>query len=380
MKKIVIYLKNITKYILNTWSIILPRIKNFIKRIIHVKINWLKKIENLSYKKIICFYFILFCLGRFLLFFNPIRFDLIHQILLTIISFLTVYSLKYAYTQSNKIQKVCAGLVSKQKENNCTSSTLKMLADQMINMQQSVWWLIITLLPPLNFIRKNIYLGFIEKTPSGYYAVIFAASTYYLALLGYVQIGIALVQFYKISHDKGGCIPIDFPHDIATPPEWLSLWSQAFQKIVKIFFVVGTLFTLEYILLIPKNVVTIKEKRFTFNVCDINSFLLSWGTIFVFIIIAMPIINLSINKMKVLAIHNLKKKINREYEMLFENKLSVSSPLDLWAYKQLIDNSGKYSNYIHTKQSIIPIASTLLSLTLNGIKLYESVLSQFLNV
>lgn len=370
----------ITKHIIDVFRKMAPKTKSFIKKIINAKINWLGKINDLSYKKIISIYLVLFCLGRILLFYDPIRCDWIHQIVLTAISLLIVYSLKYAYIITEKIKEASAGLIFHNRKNNCTSKTLKMFADQMINTQQSIWPLIIMIFPAVGFIRKNIHLEFVERTPAGYYAVIFAASTFYLALLGYVQIVVALVQFYKISHDKDECIPLDFPHDAVSPPEWLSLWNQLFQKIIKIFFLVGTLFTLEYVLLMPKDVVTIDNGKCSFNVCDVKSFLLSWGTIFVFIIIAFPIINFEINKMKTLLIQNLGKKISREYRILFEDDFLSNSPLDMWAYKQLIESSGKYNNYFHTARSIIPIASTLLSFLLNVIKFYEGPITECLKL
>lgn len=361
-------------------KVIVKKFKSKIFRLLHTKCNWLGKINALSDSKLWGFYIMAFILGRILLFFNPIPYDLVHQIVLTIISLITIYSLKYVYKTTEKIKDASAGFASNTKENNCTSKTLKTFVDQMINMQQSIWWPIIMIFPPLGFIRKNLYLGFIEKNPAGYYAVIFAASTYYLALLGYVQIISALIQFYKISHDEGDCIPLDFPHDTVTPPEWLSLWNELFQKIVRRFFLVGTLFTLEYVLLMPKGVVTIDNKKFVFNVPDVRSFLLSWGTIFVFIIIAFPIIAHIINRMKFLLIKNLGKKINQEYKLLLDSKLSTYSPLDIWAYRQLIETSGKYSTYFNKTKCIIPIVSTLLSFLLNVIKLYESVLSTLLNI
>lgn len=354
--------------------------KNVIKHLINAKIDWLGKINTLSYKKIISIYVVFFILGRILLYFDPIRWDWIHQIVLTTISFFIIYSLKYAHTITQEIKEVSAGLVFGNRKNNYTSKTLKMFALQMINAQQSIWWLIVMLFPPLGFIRKNIYLGFVERTPAGYYAVIFAASTFYLALLGYAQIAIALVQFYKISHDKDGCIPLDFPHDTISPPLWLSLWNKLFQKITKIFFWVGTLFTLEYVLLMPEDIVTIEDGKYTFNVCDVGSFLVSWGTIFVFIIIAFPILHFTIDKMKKLLVHNLGKKINQEYQLLFGNKLSTGSPLDVWAYKQLIESADRYGNYFSTTRSIIPIVSTLISFLLNVIKFYEGPISQCLKL
>lgn len=250
----------------------------------------------------------------------------------------------------------------------------------MIVMQQSIWWLLIMLLPVIRFVRKNIYLGFVPRNPAGSYAVLFGASAYYMALLGYAQIIIALIQFYKISHNMGDCIPLDFPNDAMSPPEWISLWNQLFQKIIKIFFCLGTLFTLEYVMLMPKNIITINNGNYVFNVRDVKAFWISWGTIFVFIIIAFPIISIIIKKMEKLLIKNVSIKINYEYKLLFLNEKCQKNFFDLWAYKQLISNSMQYNNYIHMKKSIIPLVSTLVSLLVNFLKLYESILRPLLNL
>lgn len=381
MKKIAEYFRATITYICNSSKLVTKKLVKFIKQLISAKFNLLKIINKLSDIQIFVFYTIIFIIGRVLLLFNPIPFDLIHQIVLTIISIIVLYSLKYAYNMTEEIKKTSSGIVYNNKENNCTAKTLKTFVDQMIMMQQSVWLPIIALFPPLGFIRKNIYLGFVEKNPAGYYAIIFAAITYYLALLGYAQIVIALIQFYKISHNIGECIPLDFPHDTITPPKWFLLWNELFQKIMHRFFVVGTLFTLEYVLLMPKDIVKIDaNKHFVFNVRDINSFLISWGTIFLFIIVAFPLISYTINTLKKLLIKNLKKKINHEYEILLGNNISAYSPLDMWAYKQLIDSVSKYHDYFNVSHSIIPIASTLVSFLLNAIKLFESVLLPLLHI
>ena len=370
MRRIINKFKNFISLIPNV-------LMNVIKRLIYLKADWLKLVNSISYKKISIFYFLLFCFGRILLQQNPIRYDMIHQIILTIISFMVIFSLKYAYFMTEKLKDASSGLIYTTRNNNHTSKTLQMIINQMINLQQSMWWLILTLFPVIEFIRKNIYLGFVEKNFAGYYAILFAASTYYLALLGYSQIIIALIQFYKISNDDGECIPLDFPNDVISPPEWLVLWNQLFEKIIKVFFCVGTLFTFEYVLLMPRNVVEIKNGKYTFNVCDARSFLTSWLIILIFIIIAFPIISSIIKSMQKLLENNLSKKINREYKILFSNNKNRSG-LDIWAYKQLIATSG--NSYIHTKKSYIPIASTSLAFLLNIIKFYESILLPLLNI
>ena len=373
MKKLITFLKKITQNIMNISF-------KAVKTLINVKVNWLKKVNSISYKKIAAVYTILFVFGRALLYFAPIRFDFVHQVLLTIISLMSIFSLKYVYDMTNNLKDASAGLVNKDGENDCRSRSLKMIVDDMINMQQSIWLPLIMLLPPIRFIEKNLYLGFVQKNIAGYYAVVFGASAYYIALLGYTQIAIALLQFYKISHNVGNCIPLDFPNDAISPPQWLSLWNQLFQKIIKIFFCIGTLFTLEYVLLMPKDVVTIINGKFVFNVCDPISFLVSWGTIFVFIIIAFPIISIIIKRMEKLLIKNLSIKINNQYKILFSEKTTQNTVLNLWAYKQLINNSIQYNNYFNFSKSFIPLFSTLISLIVNMTKLYESILRPLLDI
>lgn len=350
---------------------------NKIRNIIYAKNNWLKKVSALSYKKIGLFYFFCFCVGRILLNFNPIRFDIIHQIVLTIISLMAIYSLKYAYIMTEKIKSVSSGLPPTHTEKGCRFCTMQMIVDEMINIQQSIWWLLIMLIPVVSFIKKNLYLGFVEKEPSGFYALMFASSTYYLALLGYIQIVIALFSFYKISHDFGGCISLDFPSDVITPPEWYSLWNQLFQKIVRIFFCVGTLFTLEYVLLMPENIVTVKNREFIINTCDNRAFLKSWAIIFIFIVIAFPSIAIIIRRMQKALIKNLSEKVNHEYQILFPQIISKGSPTEILAYKQLVETTILFENYFKKGRNIIPVVSTLISFLLNVVKLYESILLPF---
>lgn len=373
-------MRHIINNLINICGIISHTILKEIKTLVYIKFDWLKIIDSISPKKILCFYIIIFFFGRYLLYFNPIRFDLIHQIVLTVISFMCIFSLRYAYRMTNKLKDACSGLIYANRANHYTTKTLKMLVDQMINFQQSIWGPIIMLFPAVEFIKKNIYLEFVQKNPAGYYAVILGASTYYIALLGYVQIAIALLQFYRIAKDEGECIPLDFPNDAISPPEWLSLWNQLFQKVIKVFFCVGTLFTLEYVMLMPRDIVNIDKGNYIFNVCDIKSFLISWAIIFIFIIIAFPIMAIIIRKMQMLLVKNLSKKINYEYKMLFLNDMSNSSPLNIWVYKQLLETSTQYKYYIPVSKNIIPLASTLISFSLNILKFYESIFLPLLNL
>lgn len=357
---------------------IVQSIKIAVPKLLYAKVHWLEKIKGVSYKSIIIFYFLFFCIGRIFLFSNPIRYDWIHQVVLTIISFIVIYSLRYAYDMTQEIRTASLGLIYKNRTAIYKSPTMYSIIGQMIDMQNSVWWLIIMLYPAIGFIKKNLYLGFVERNPAGYYAVFFGASTFYIALLGYSQILIALIYFGKISIDEGNCIPVDYPSDMIEPPKWLSLWNQLFQKITRLFFITGTLFTLEYTLLMPPNIVTIKDKHFIFNVHDVNKFISSWLTIFIWIIIAFPIISIAISYMQRLLVKNLSKKINHEHTLLFQRNMSNNSVFEVWIYKQLVEAPIKYNNYFQTYKKIIPVASTIISLLLNIAKLYESIIPKLL--
>lgn len=347
-----------------------------IKKICFIKVQWLEKIRNITYAKFCIFYFIFFCIGRLLLFSNPIKYDWIHQIVLTAITFIMIYSLKYIDKMTKKIKAASIGLTYKNRKDIDRSPTMHIIVMQMMNMQNSVWWLIIMVFPAIGFIRKNLLLGFVEKNPAGYYAVFFGAQTFYIALLGYSQILVALFYFLQIAYDRGSCIPVDYPSDLVNPPEWYILWNQLFQKIVRLFFVVGTLFTLEYVLLMPSDVVTYRDGMFIFNVSDTRTFLSSWLTIFICIIVAFPAIYIVISRTQKTLLNNLNKKINYEHTILLQKNASNNSVLDLWIYRQLMETPIKYNDYNHAYQKVIPVASTIISLLLNVFKLYESILTR----
>lgn len=347
-----------------------------IRKVCYIKVQWLEKIKNTPYTKFFLFYFLFFCIGRLLLLSNPIKYDWIHQIVLTAISFIMIYSLKYIYDMTQKIKAASIGMAYKNRKDIYKSPTMSTITMQMMNTQNSVWWMIIMLFPAISFVKKNLLLGFVEKNPAGYYAVIFGAQTFYIALLGYSQILVALFYFFQIAHDKGNCIPVDYPSDMVNPPEWFILWNQLFQKIVRLFFMVGTLFTLEYVLLMPSGVVVYKDRMFVFNVCDTRAFLSSWLTIFICIIVAFPTIYIIISKTQKTLLNNINRKINHEHTILLQKNVSSNSVLDLWIYKQLMETPIKYNNYNHVYQKVIPVASTMISLLLNVLKLYESILTK----
>ena len=164
-----------------------------------------------------------------------------------------------------------------------------------------------------------------------------------------------------------------FPNDLLTPPEWLTLWAGYFQRSEKAFFISGVLFTLEYILLMPEGIITY-ESGLVIHSKDPFAFLTSWLTIVVLIIIAFPIIAILIRHLFQSTLNNMRAGLHREFQTLWNTAGERAQLTELWAYAQLSSSSLKLGTYIFPQKTYVPLISTLISLALNLMKLYESLI------
>lgn len=355
--------------------------KAFLQSEIALKCPWQEKIASLNTKLIYIIYFFAFLIGRFILHKEPFRFGLIHQICLTSISLIVIYMLKYCYTMGNKLLETSSGLIGsskRKKKNELTQKSMYNYIRTMKNYQQSIWCIVIPIIPCMRFISKTLYLEYVPASATGYYAVLFGASTFYLALIAYIQLVISIVFFGKIAYNSGNCIPLKFPMDLFTAPQWLNLWEEYFSRAEKAFFITGTLFTLEYIILMPPQIITF-EPHLIIHSKDPVAFITSWLIIILLIIIGFPIIAFTVRKLFKKLLSNMQDLANREFNMLWNTKHSPHVFSELWAYKQLSANAMKMGTYIFLQKSYIPIVTTGISFILNITKLYESILVPLLS-
>jgi len=299
-----------------------------------------------------------------------------HQVTLTAISLLVIYMIKYCREMGNSIREASSGLIGNSKNSGLRSRRMYDIISDMQMYQRSAWWLILPIFPCISFIGKNFRLGYVPVSVTGCYAVCFGASAFYLALVAYIHLVVSIVFFWKLAHDQGGCIPLRFPSDLASPPKWLELWSRYFQKAESAFFISGTLFTLEYTILMPQDIVTF-DKGIVIHSVDPVGFVTGWLTIIILIIFAFPVIAILIRHCFHKLLIQMRTRITNEFQSLTQGKKEDHSLLEYWAYNQLV-SSFKYGSYIFQRKAIVPVLSTSISLVLNLAKLYESVFTPFI--
>lgn len=305
--------------------------------------------------------------GQYILFFDPFPYGLIHQITLSVIDFIAIFALKYSYKMTKSIQEVSSGL--NRSSNQLDTKTLSDIIRDMRGVQKNAWWITAATFCGILFIIKNIHMEFVPKTKTGYFAAGFGGFSFSVALLGYAQIVIFLFFFSKIAHNKGNCIPIFIPDDTIYPPHWLTLWVELFETIKKIFFIVGMLFTFEYLLLMPSDIISIKNKRLSLNTPYPWQVVSGWLVIILFIFVALPFIfGLVRHFMKVL-LKNMNYKIMQEHKKTMIDEKNI----DLLQYKKLMENNVKYGTYIYEQHDFVPAVTTVISLLLNCLKIYESI-------
>lgn len=341
-------------------------------KLLGVRCSLQEKISTCSMADILAVYVLFFVVGRLILHQEPFRFGIVHQIVLTFISILVIYMLRYCYMMGNKLSEASAGLKGFGK-NDVTSRTMYSFIQQMKQCQQSVWCFVVPVFPAMRFVQKTLYLEYVPDSDTGYYAAFFGASTFYLALIAYIHFAISIFFFWKISQNTGGCIPLRFPNDLFTPPEWLALWVGYFRRSEKAFFISGALFTLEYILLMPEGIITY-EPGPVIHSKDPFAFLTSWLTIVVLIIIAFPIIAILIRHLFQTALNNMRAGLQGEFQTLWNTAGERAQLTELWAYAQLSSSSLKLGSYIFPQKTYVPLISTLISLALNLMKLYEGLI------
>lgn len=324
-----------------------------------------KAVATCKIKYFVIIYAALFVAGRVILCrVEPFRLGLLHQIVLTTLSALILHMLRYCYEMGNKIEEVSSGLCGNPKGDKLTRRTMYDYLVSMKTWQRSVWCFLLPIYPAVRFIQINISQEFVPNSITGYYAALFGASTFYLALVAYIHLAISIVFFGMIAHDRNGCIHSDFPKDVFSVPEWLQLWVEYFQCAEKAFFISGTLFTLEYYLLMPKGIISFTP-QVIISAKSPKDFIISWLVIVVLIVIAFPIIALVIRSLFHTLLESMRKRTSDEFRRLWNKNQNTTSFPELLAYEQLSLNSIKFGTYIFQAKTYVPAVSTALSLLIN---------------
>ena len=310
-----------------------------------------------------CFvYLIIIMIGRYFLAIEPFKHSTIHQMILTTISLLQIYMLFY-------LRRVTRTLMSITNGYNVYIHQLLSKLIRRINHTINYLWPII---PAVLFARKQIIMEYVPFSATGIYAVIFGASTFYIGLMCYGQLLLVMLTVRDIAKIKINDLPFDFPDDTLCPPEWLTVLYTLFKKGEYAFFSVGILYTLEYVLLMPENIITFDADSTTvlINVSNRIGFLTGWLFVIVLIIIAFPMHMSYFSYLFKKLVKNLKAKATNEMKGLFCD----STGTNLGSFQTMFKLNNEImsdDNYLFKSKTVYPVVATVISIVINLIKITE---------
>lgn len=324
----------------------------------------LYKLYTVKFSNIILLYFIFFLIGRLIALREDFEYSLIHQLDLTIISFIGLYMLQYLHKTISRTRLLMVGVCP----------YISNYLGKLIKQRESALNLFLPIIPVVSFSKKMLNLNYVPVSITGFYALFMAASTFYIALVCYWQLILSTKTIYNLAHMDYNDLPFTYPNDLLEIPDWIKKLTDIYKKAQISFFTVGILFTVEYIMLMPDSIEIIDSNG------NLNSnlsfdFWSTWIVIFVFIIIAFPIFWIVIKKLYIMLATNLSKKASKELLLLNANySIDMTS---LWAYYQIQNTILKFDNRLFPKRSIYPLIATTVSFILNLAKLLNLIKSPF---
>lgn len=316
----------------------------------------LLKIYTVKFRYIVLVYLIIFLIGRLIALKEDFEHSLIHQIDLTIISLIGLYMLQYLHETVSDTRNIMLGICP------YISDYLGKLTEKRV----SALNIILPIIPVLSFSNKMLKLNYVPISLTGFYALFMAASAFYIALVCYWQLILSTKTIYTLAHMDYNDLPFVYPNDLLEIPDWIKKLTNIYIRTQFSFFTVGTLFTAEYIMLMPDNI----------EIIDLNGnlnlsfdFWSTWIVIFVFIIIAFPIFWILLKRLYVMLATNLSKKASQQ--LLLLNINPTNDVTSLWSYYQMQNTVLKFETRLFPKRNFYPLIATSVSFILNLAKLFE---------
>lgn len=318
----------------------------------------LLKIYTVKFRYIVLVYLIFFLIGRLIALREDFEHSLIHQIDLTIISLIGLYMLQYLHETVSNTRNLMLGICPN------ISDCLGKLNKKRV----SALNLFLPIIPVVSFSNKMLKLNYVPISVTGFYALFMADSAFYIALVCYWQLILSTKTIYTLARMDYNDLPFVYPNDLLEIPDWIKRLTDIYKRTQFSFFTVGTLFTAEYIMLMPDNIEII-DSNGNFNLNFSFDFWSTWIVIFVFIIIAFPIFWILLKRLYVMLATNLSKKASQQ--LLLLNINPTNDVTSLWSYYQMQNTVLKFEIRLFPKRNFYPLIATSVSFILNLTKLFE---------
>lgn len=342
--------------------------ENILKQFfLHINELMIDSIRKLTIKKIIVFYLGLFLAGRVISCYKDMELSIVHQINLSIISVIELNIL-------NKFYKIILELLDEFLGRNLY---MLFIVKKLKSKIFSIYNILIPTVFCVIFAGIIMFLEYLPKDFMGYFGLFMATSSFFFALVAYYALISSLICFYQLSKLPHSKLLNKHPDDIIEIPSWLKQVINLYGIAKKAVFMVGFLYTVEYLLLVPSASIEFSP---TFK---INSeypilFLYNWIIIAVFVIIACPIVMWLFKHFLRIIIENTKKNAVEYINMIWGR--TTHDVNSLLSYQQIIKHLSAAEMYQLPRKNLYPVITTSLAFALNIIKLFETYLIPFYGI
>lgn len=318
----------------------------------------LATLYTVKFRYIVMVYTANFLIGRILALQGDFAGSLIHQIDLTIISFIGLYMMQFMHRVVKGMSEAMAG--------HCPE--ISVCLERFHRAKIAPITLLLPIFPVVYVTKMSIGMSFVPLSVLGYYEIFFYAAAFYLSIICYWLLLLSAKTIYEMTKIECANLPFTYPNDLWELPGWLKSMADIYRKAQFAFFTVGMLFTVEFIILMPDGI-EIVDANGVINKALPPEFWSAWIIIFVFIIIGFPAFWLVLRKLIVRLTLNFNQRALAE--LTFINNAGPADLTSVWSYYQLINYAVRFEKKIFPKHNYYPLVTTTVSFILNLYKVWE---------
>ena len=309
------------------------------------------------------FIFIYAPLGQLINYFYPFENFTIYQILFGVAVILATWTIKNFLKKVDEFKKITG------------SHPMKLIVRNFYSLVYSKWTILGIVIIGSLFVYSTLSLNFIELDLIGIYSLVVIVMVMITAIICQTLYIYYLILLYKLGNSKAFNYSFYFP----AKTDWLVFIVKLGRQINNSFFILGFIYTLVYFLNMP-----ITKISFNRNFSGLHDlvlgtsnnlvYVISWITIFLIIIVAFPVYSIIqrsltkslVRKMKDISISEIEQimKMNT-----FKKAQGIESQLKYFTLMSNIDSS---SNLPIPRNNLIPIVSSLSTISVHIIKISES--------
>jgi len=320
-------------------------------------------IKGMTMKPVYFFLFIYTPLGQLINYYHPFKNFSLYQLLFGTAVILATWTIKNFFNKLDKFKTMTA------------SHPMKLTVSNFYSLVYSKWTIPGLIIVSSLFIYSTISLNFIKLDIIGIYSLVVIVIIMMTAIICQTIYIYYLILLYRLGNSN------DFNYSFYFPAktDWLVFLVKMGRQINNSFFILGFIYTLVYFLNLPITEISF-NKNFNGLGDIVNGtsnnliFVVSWITIFIIIIIAFPIYSLIqrsltrslVRKMKNISIEEIEQIMKMEK---IKKAQDIESQLKYYTLMNNIDNS---SNLPIPRNNLIPIVSSISTISVHIIKISES--------